>query len=252
MARQKYSRSSIKKYARRKRPAWVPGAGYGPKTTAAIAAATNNLNARLSSVESNMRAEETKKKFIQFNEVIVNNGVSLPVWTLLNPLSQGDTASTIDGISYSLRGIAMKMYLHNNSGVSGYVRLAILRLKSGQQLSTTGENLFTGGNQLGLSYTSATEQQRLYHPLNTKRYDVIMQRVVKIGAKNSTYTDNFDCNQIVKGYKRYKNRKEFINTDTGSMDTNYYLVAWAVDSALDFNTITVELSGETCFYYKDN
>lgn len=211
-----------------------------------------NLNHRLKSVESDIKAEETKKKYIQFNEVVVNNGASLPVWTPINPINVGDGAAQVDGISYALRGIAMKFYLHNNSGVSGYVRLAVIRLKSGQQMSSSGENLFTGGAQLGLSYDSATEQQRLYHPLNTKRYDVIMQRVIKVGAKNSTYTSNFECNKMVRGYKPYKNRKEFINTSSGGMDTNYYLVAWAVDSALDFNTINVEMTGETCFYYKDN
>lgn len=230
----------------------------GPKTKKAINYAKRrmtlrNLNSRLKNVESNVKAEETKKKYTQFNETIVNNGLSLPVWSQINYLVQGDTASTIDGISYSLRGIAMKFMLHNNSSVAGYVRVAIIRLKSGQTISSTGENLFTGANQLGLDFTSATEQQRLYAPLNTKRYDVVMQRVIKIGALNSTYTSNIDCNRMIRGYKRYKNRKEFINTSSsGVTDTTYYAVAWAVDSALDTNTISVEMTGETTFYYKDN
>ncbi len=210
------------------------------------------IDSRLKDVESSIRAEETKKKFTQFSEVVANNGSSLPIWTVINPLVQGDTASQVDGISYILRGISMKFALHNNSAVSGYVRLAILRLKSGQELSSLGENLFTGGNQLGLSYSSATEQQRLYLPLNTKRYDVVMQRTIKMGALNGQYTSNFDANKFVRGYKPYKNRKEFLNSASGSLDTTYYLVGWAVDSALDFNTINVELTGETCFYYKDN
>lgn len=146
----------------------------------------------------------------------------------------------------------MKFLLHNTTSNPCVVRCAIIRLKSGQTISSIGESLLTGSAQLGLDFSSASEYQRYYLPINTKRYDVIMQRTIKLGAKNSTYTEQFTCNKLIKGYKRFNNRKEFTNNSSGSMDTNYYFVSWLVDSAMDTNTITVELTGETCFYYKDN
>jgi|UniRef100_UPI0040472A70 hypothetical protein len=211
------------------------------------------IDKRVKALEIDKSKEETKKRYTQFNEVIVNNSsATLPVWTPINQISQGDSANTVDGISYTLTGIAMKFLLHNNTGTAGIVRLAIIRLKSGQTMTSIGENLFTGSNSLGLDFNSATEQQRYYLPINTKRYDVIMQRTIKIGALNSTYTDNFDANKLVKGYKSYKGRKEFTNTSSGGMDTNYYLVGWSVDTALDTNSFNVELTGETTVYFKDN
>lgn len=211
-----------------------------------------NLNLRLKTCESNIRAEEVKKNFTNFNEVAITNGATLPVWTLINNLSQGDTASTIDGISYANRGIAMKFLLHNNNNEACVVRLAILRLKSGQTFTSIGENLFTGNQQLGLDFSSSSEYQRFYLPFNTKRYDVILQRRVKLGGNNSTYTENFDANKIVKGFKSFKNRKEFANTSSGGMDTNYFLVAFLVPCNMDSTIMTVEMTGETCVYYKDN
>lgn len=252
MARQKYSKSSLRKYASRKRPAWIPGAGYGPKTTAAIASATNNLNARLRNVESNIRAEETKKYYAQQNETqLVAQSPTLTMLNVINGINQGDSAYNLDGISYSLRGIAMKFLVHNTTGVTAIARIAIIRCKSGQTLSTQGEDLLTGSAQNGLDFSSATEYQRYYCPLNRKKYDVIMERTFKIGAKNSVGTSNYDCNQLIRGYKRYKNRKEYMNSN-GDPDTKYYILGWCVDTNMDNSAITLEVTGETTFYYKDN
>ncbi len=211
-----------------------------------------NLNLRLKNCESNIRAEEVKKNFTTFNEVAITNSPTLPVWTLINNLSQGDSASTIDGVSYANRGIAMKFLLHNNTNQACVVRLAVLRLKSGQTFTSIGENLFTGNQQLGLDFSSSSEYQRFYLPFNTKRYDIILQRRIKVGGNNQQYTENFDANKIIKGYKSFKNRKEYVNTSSGQMDTNYYLVAFLVPTNMDGTSMTVEMTGETCLYYKDN
>lgn len=213
---------------------------------------SSDLEKRVKKLEGSVRAEETKRKFTQFNEVAITNSATLPVWTQINNLSQGDAANNIEGVSYALTGISMKFLLHNTTSNPCVVRCAIIRLKSGQTISSIGESLLTGSAQLGLDFSSASEYQRYYLPINTKRYDVIMQRTIKLGAKNSTYTEQFTCNKLIKGYKRFNNRKEFTNNSSGSMDTNYYFVSWLVDSAMDTNTITVELTGETCFYFKDN
>ena len=170
---------------------------------------------------------------------------------VINGMGQGNSANTLDGLSYNLRGIAMKFLVHNTSGVTAIVRLAIIRAKSGQTISTIGEELLTGSAQVGLDYSSATEYQRYYCPINTKKYDVIMQRTFKIGAKNTVGTSNYDCNKLIKGYKPFKNKKEYLNA-SGDPDTNYYIVGWCIDTNMDNSAITLEVTGETTVYYKDN
>lgn len=211
-----------------------------------------NFDKRLKNVESNIKAEETKKFYLNQNETqLQSTAAALTMLNVINPITYGDGANRLDGVSYSLRGIAMKFLVHNTSGVSAIVRLAIIRLKSGQTMTTDGEDLLTGTAQQGLDYLSASEYQRYYCPINRKRYDVIMERTFKLGAKNSVGTSNYDCNKLVKGYKSFKNRKEYINA-SGDPDTKYYIVGWAIDTNMDFTPLTIEVTGETCFYYKDN
>lgn len=211
-----------------------------------------SLNKRLKDVESNIRAEETKKFYLNQNETqLVSTSVPLTMLNVINPLNYGDNANTLDGISYSARGIAMKFLVHNTSGVAAIVRIAIIRAKSGQTITTAGEDILTGTAQQGLDYDAASEYQRYYCPLNRKKYDVIMERTFKIGAKNSVGTSNYDCNKLIRGYTRFKNRKEFLNS-SGEPDTKYYILGWAIDTNMDFTPLTIEVTGETCFYYKDN
>jgi len=210
------------------------------------------LDKRVKKLESNVKAEETKKLYLSQQEtLLISTSPTLTLLNVINSLNQGDNASTIDGISYSLRGIAMKFLVHNTSANPAIVRLAVIRASSGFTMSTAGESLLTGAQQNGLDFSSASEYQRYYCPINRKKYDVVMERTFKIGAKNSTYTSNMDCNKLVRGYKKYQNKKEFLNSQ-GNPDTKYYIVGWCVDTNMDFNTINVEVTGETCFYYKDN
>lgn len=211
-----------------------------------------SLTRRVSNIESEIRAEETKKKFTTFNEITIPfQSSSLPVWTLINEILPGDTGNSLDGVSYINRGIGYKFLLHNTSGEPCVFRMAILRLKSGQTFSSTGEDLFTGTQSLGISYASTTERQRYYYPFNRKKFDVILEEHVKIGAKNSVGDDQFNANQLIKGYKAFKNRKEFIDSSVGNMNTNYYMIGFAVPAALDLNTGNIELTGETTLYFKD-
>jgi len=166
------------------------------------------IDKRVKNLESNVRAQETKKFYVQQSETpLYTNTNALSCLNQINGMLQADGANAIDGVSYSLTGIRMKFLLHNTSSNPTLVRIAIIRLKSGQTISTTGESLFVGSASNGLDYASSTEQQRYYLPLNRNRYDVIFDKTVKVGAKNSTYTNNFTSNQMIDEYKRFKNKK---------------------------------------------
>lgn len=214
---------------------------------------SNSLVRRIKDLESSVRAEETKKKYTSINEAnIALQTAGLPIWSKINAISQGNTANTLTGASYVNRGISYKFLVHNTSGEPAIFRMAILRLKSGVDMDVSGTDLFTGSAGLGLDFSSASDPQRMYLSFNRKKFDVILEEYLKVGAKNSIYTEQFNSNQIIKGYKPFKNRKEFVDTSTGGMDTNYYIIAFAVPAALDQNTGTLEMTGETVVYYKDN
>ena len=211
-----------------------------------------SLNMRLKDVESNIKAEETKKLYTAQNETqLVSTSPTVSMLSVINALVQGDKSRNVSGVSYNLQGIGMKFLAHNTSGTPAIIRMAVIRVKSGAALTVSGEDLLTGNASNGLDFSSATEYQRYYCPINRNKYDVVLERTFKIGAKNTTYTSNLDCNKLIRGYKRYKNRKEFINAD-GEPDTKYVLVGWCVDTNMDNNAITVEITGETVLYYKDN
>ena len=211
-----------------------------------------SLNMRLKSVESNVKAQETKKNYRQHNEKVIGNNSTLQINNQINNMNQGDGANDVDGNSYSLTGIAGTFLIHNVSSFPTLMRVAVVRAKSGQIVDSNGTDLFTGSAGLGLDFVSATEAQRYYLPFNSHKYDIVYSRMIKLGGKNNTYTNDFSSNQIVKFYKRFKNRKEFIDNSSGGMDTVYQLIIFPVDCAMDGNILNVEVTGQTCVYYKDN
>lgn len=210
------------------------------------------LNMRLKSVESNVKAQETKKHYHQLNEKVLTNSLTLQQFDQINTINQGDAANSVDGNSYALTGIAGKFLIHNTVNRATLLRVAVLRLKSGQTITSGGEGLFTGSAGLGLDFSSSSEPQKYYLPFNSKKYDIIYSRDIKVGGKNTGETNDFTSNQIIRFYKSYKNKKEHINTSSGSMDTSYRLVMFPVDVGMDFNTLGLEITGQTVFYYKDN
>ena len=211
-----------------------------------------NIEKRVKQVESNVRAQETKKHYHQLNEKVLTNNVTLQQFDQINTINQGDAANSVDGNSYALTGIGGKFLIHNTTNRPVLMRVAVVRLKSGQTMTQGGESLFTGSAGLGLDFSSASENQKYYLPFNTKKYDIVYAKDVKVGGKNSGSTNDFTSNQIIKFYKSYKNKKEFINTSSGGMDTSYRLIMFPVDVGMDGNTLNIEVTGQTTFYFKDN
>ena len=84
---------------------------------------------------------------------------------------------------------------------------------------------------VGKDYSSTSEQERFFLPINTKKQDVIFQQTVNVASKSGS--DQTRWNKIVSKYKRQKNKKEFINSVNGEMHTTSYLVAWGVTPAMD-------------------
>lgn len=211
------------------------------------------IDKRVKNLESSFKAQETKKKYTTYNEQVIGNNATLQINQQINTLVQGDGTSEIDGNSYALTGIAGRFLFHNVSQYPTLMRLAVIRIKSNASFTTAGEDLFLGSAGLGLNFSSATEPQRYFLPFNSHKYDIIYSENVLVGGKNATYTNDYHSNQIVSFYKRYKNRKETVDTSAGGdMNTSYRLIIFPVDCAMDSNTLNMEVTGQTVFYYKDN
>ena len=216
----------------------------------------NSLTQRVKKLESSVRSEETKKHLTPYGEVSItantstSTGGSIPLLNLINNMELGVDGNDVSGTSYALTGIAQKWFVHNQTAVDSLFRIAIVRSKD-VITSATGEDLFLGFTGVGQDFVESSESQKYYLPLNNRKYDIIMDDTIKIGKSNSSSTSQYDNNQFIKGYKRFSNRKEFMNATTDP-DTKYYLMAWCIDANLDHNASILELSGTTTFYYKDN
>ena len=84
--------------------------------------------------------------------------------------------------------------------------------------------------------------------------DVLDHKLIKVGARNSTYTNQFDSNQVVKMYKEYKNGKKVHYLADQDPAERYYLVWWAILAGMDgssSNQAQLEITGKTTFYYHD-
>lgn len=205
---------------------------------------------RIQRLESKVNSAETKIKMTEFNEdtietLLTSNGI--PV---INDMTQGDVGNTVDGSQYSLTGISYNFLVHNQTAVDCTFRFCIIRIENTAALSTTGESLFLQPNGNGLNFNSASATQRFYLPINHRKYDIIFQDRVKIGKSNSSSTSQYDNNQLINGYKKYKNKKESLNS-SGNPDTKYQFLAWTIDNNFDNNLPQIELTGTTKFYFQD-
>lgn len=208
------------------------------------------LDKRVSKVEKLVLQTETHKchQYIAENTIAYStNQLGLRV-RMVN-MSKGDGSFQMTGNEVNLTGLAFRYFLHNKTAFEAYFRIAVIRMANGTTLSNNGEDIFIKSGD-GLDFQSSTESEKLYLPLNRNKYNIVHEEVRKIGALNSTYTDNFRANQIVKFYKRYNGAKLTFDTN-GNANDNFYIVGWLVDPRMDLSAVSVEISGSLCVYYTD-
>lgn len=219
----------------------MPGKKYTSK---------KSLANRVKALESNVNSQETKRHVTVYNEASVPNTTALTIFNTINSMTTGDGADNVDGRQYALTGIAYKFLVHNQTAVDQLFRMCIIRTGN-QTITSAGESLFLGAQSNGLNFSSATETQKYYLPLNRRKYDVIFEDTFVLGKSNAGSTQQYFNNKICNGYKRFKNKKESMNA-SGSPDTRYYFLAWNVDANMDANSCELELSGQTTVYFHDN
>jgi len=173
---------------------------------------------------------------------------------MLNIISRGTDDSQMIGSSIVLRSISWKFLLHSNTtNKAQIIRYAIIRLNTNTNFTNEGEKLFKDTSGNSKDYADCTEQEKFFLPLNRDTMDVVATDIVKLGAKNIDQTDQFNCNQIVSGYKKYKG----IKLDYSANETpvvQYYFLMWSMLAGMDTSISswgTTEVTGRVKFNFTD-
>jgi len=214
-----------------------------------------NVIKRLNALERENQKIDLKSKIKAKNESSFNTNTStIPQFDILNAISKGTDDDEMVGSSIVLRSISYKMLLHSNStDKSQLIRYAIVRIKGNTTFTSNGEKMFKDVNGDSKDYSATTEQEKFFLPINRDTMDVIDTNIVKLGAKNITYGDQYSCNQIVKGYKSYKGKKLNYTSNATPVD-KYYFLMWSMASGMDTTSTSwaqAEVTGRVAFTYSD-
>lgn len=205
---------------------------------------------RVKKVETLVNQRETHKMHQYIQESTMQYSTNqLQLRVRMINMARGDQAFQMTGSEVNLTGLAYRYFVHNKTSSPTYLRIAVIRMNNGTTISNNGEDLFIKSGD-GYDFQNTSESEKIYLPLNRNKYNVVHEEVRKIGGLNTTYTDNFRANQIVKFYKKYNGSKLTFDT-SGNSNDNFYIVGWLVDPALDLNSVSVELTGSLCVYYTD-
>lgn len=230
-----------------------------PKTRSAQVAGrmsmVRNIDKRLKNVEKEINTQEIKRFFSTIDEygVTTSQISGIQAW-LINNLSNGTGNEQLIGRQYQLTGLGFRMLCHNPAtNARALVRCCIVRTSSDQTLGgSNGTDFFlhsSGGSETGLDFINASSYQRYYLPINHRKYDVVFQKTFQLGPNTSDGTP--DANKIVSFWKKYKNRKETVDSNSNP-NSRYYFIIWAIDPTFDNLTFDIEMTNRLKFYYKDN
>lgn len=166
-------------------------------------------------------------------------------------LTQDDTYSGFDGHFVSSVGTSFNYIFFNSSAVTVLVRYVVLLVKGGVSNTewTTGANLLQD-NTGNINIAAASEQQKMYSPINSDKYGIIRQGIIKLSP---TGVDGNDTKMIKHWVpqKLARHRQD----GSGQYPTTPFLIFLAWSSAANMDTgvgYTVEVTGRNTYYYKDN
>lgn len=197
------------------------------------------------------RNKETHKSEYQISEISVNSVDTAPKYLDGHmSIAQGDaytgrSAHRIKGV-----GTSLKFMLHNNYTSPVFLRFVAIVNRSGKVDTDyqTGASLFEG-NSGNINFASATNTQRLTARINTDKYKVLRDRVIKLGGTLDSTKLNVS--------KTWIPQRKFIWDYDGSSATlpqrnNVVFLWWIIEGAADESTgQVVELHACAQFYFKD-
>lgn len=243
-----------------------PGSGRRRSNTHRVSSRTSMMQGKpyvnpfykataMKSLTNRVRKLETAEthKFKTFNNETVVGGTvfaTIPLFKTINNVSEGTGNDNFVGSSIHQTGIALKYFIHNVSGICTYWRMAIVVCKNGNELSSAGEEIFLDDQDQGFNFSSSNDRQQLMLNLNRNKYTVIYDKIHKIGAKNTSATENFKSNKMINFYKSYAGKKIMFDS-SANPNERMYLLGWPIDSNLDGNNLSLEISGQTTYYFKD-
>jgi hypothetical protein len=192
---------------------------------------------------------ETKKLQTGFIEQVINSSTSAgAIYYVDAPmqLSQAVTYSGMVGHKVIPIGYNSRFLLHNNSATPSWVRYLCLVNKQGSSNTNyrTGISIFESNT--GNQSLNVTNNSYLIQRVNRDLYYPLVDKVFALGGSS-------DADKIKQHRKFIKmNRKPLQFDGSGVLPTNNNIVeVWMVGQAADDGANEVEITGDSCFYYKD-
>lgn len=205
---------------------------------------------------------ETKVKDYTLVEFPLRSDMPDPYVQDLTSIAQNDEADGRVGNQIHLSGVKWRLLFHNrnNPNATGvvvksvWVRMIILQAKNIDDTSVL-EKFFRQGSR-AIDFTSATEQEKFYLPVDQTNKKTLFQKTFKLGLSNSQYTQNFYSNHILKKYRSINKEINYEEANVANSASNkVYAVMWIgnndMDATLSNNAGYIEISGGFSSYYKD-
>jgi len=195
---------------------------------------------------------ERKKRYRTDTEVSISSIAGFFAKSNAMDLSQGDAYSGIEGHIVRGSGIKFDFWIKNNATTTVVVRYCIVCIRNGVSEQAT----FNAGSALleddsgNVDVTSTTTINKMQARINRDRYQVIMDKKIKLGATSSS--DGTDV-AIRKHYIPLNGAAFTYDGSGASPQRNIYALAmWHClgnsDESLGEN---IELNMGTNFYYVD-
>lgn len=198
------------------------------------------------------RMIETKKYIIGYTEQALTSASTYPGTYQDTGMNLAQSLTMAGRVGNWVNGVGFKtrFLLHNNNANCQFVRYLLLVNKEGVANTDhqTGANLFDNNSGTNTSLTSFTTNAYLVRRINKDKYHVLIDKIIRLGG-------NSDKDKIYSFTKYISLRGKKYNYDgTGAVapSKNQIIEIWLTAEA-DDDAVgeTVELTGESAFYYKD-
>lgn len=221
---------------------------------------SKNFNKKVQNVVRRMA--ETKVKDFPFTEEGLQSNDSTPYLQDVTTIVRGNGVAERVGNQILMSGVKYRLLFHNRNNPnyvetlikSMWVRIALIQMSNVDDTEVLETFFRRGGNAVDFSLT--TEAEKYYLPIDQTNRKVLFQKTFKIGANNTTYTNNYNTNKIEKLYRKINKQIHFEESGVSNSASNkIYFVVWVGNNDLDAsatdNAGYLEMTGLLATYYKD-
>lgn len=192
---------------------------------------------------------EVKQMTRSIDEASLNTLTQTPSAFSMCVIAQGTNDYERVGNKIKMIGLHINGILYNNTTTTNYVRMVVLNQQNPEtDVTSTSTNILDVNTITNIS--SIPGLNSIYAPINKLTYQVLYNRVFKLGSSSST-----DGSQTTHFKKFIKLNKEIVYVGSSGSDctrNNIRVLVWAAEAPDDAALgVVVELSGYCSAYYID-